>query len=65
MITEADTCRNYILPKLYDSGWTNEQRSEQKSQNRLGPNPHISTHNFPPPDFLSSQTLKSPYYRRY
>ena len=31
MITEADTCRNYILPKLYDAGWTNEQISEQKS----------------------------------
>ena len=21
---EADTCRNYILPKLYDAGWTND-----------------------------------------
>ena len=31
MITEADTCRNYILPKLYGAGWTNEQISEQKS----------------------------------
>jgi len=31
MITEADTCRTYILPKLYDAGWTNEQISEQKS----------------------------------
>jgi type I restriction enzyme R subunit len=31
MITEADTCRNYILPKLYEAGWTNEQISEQKS----------------------------------
>ncbi len=31
MITEADTCRNYVLPKLYSAGWTNEQISEQKS----------------------------------
>ena len=31
MITEADTCRNYVLPKLYAAGWTNEQISEQKS----------------------------------
>jgi type I restriction enzyme R subunit len=31
MITEADTCRTYILPKLYEAGWTNEQISEQKS----------------------------------
>jgi type I restriction enzyme R subunit len=30
MITEADTCRNYVLPKLYAAGWTNEQISEQK-----------------------------------
>ena len=30
VITEADTCRKYVLPKLYDAGWTNDQISEQK-----------------------------------
>lgn len=29
--TEADTCRVYVLPKLYASGWTDEQISEQKT----------------------------------
>ena len=29
-ITEADTCRKYVLPKLYESGWTDDQISEQK-----------------------------------
>jgi type I restriction enzyme R subunit len=23
--TEADTCRRYVLPKLYEAGWTDEQ----------------------------------------
>jgi type I restriction enzyme R subunit len=27
--TEADTCRIYVLPKLYDAGWTDEQINEQ------------------------------------
>jgi len=31
VITEADTCRKYVLPKLYTSGWSDEQISEQKS----------------------------------
>ena len=31
MITEADTCRKYVLPKLYDAGWNDDQISEQKS----------------------------------
>ncbi len=33
MITEADTCRKYVLPKLIDAGWDNEPHSftEQKS----------------------------------
>jgi hypothetical protein len=25
VITEADTCRKYVLPKLYDAGWTDDQ----------------------------------------
>jgi len=29
--TEADTCRTYVLPKLYAAGWTDDQISEQKS----------------------------------
>jgi len=31
VITEADTCRKYVLPKLYASGWNDDQISEQKS----------------------------------
>ena len=30
MITEADTCRKYVLPRLYDADWTDDQISEQK-----------------------------------
>jgi type I restriction enzyme, R subunit len=30
-INEADTCRKYVEPKLYASGWIDEQISEQKS----------------------------------
>lgn len=30
MSNEADTCRKYILPKLYAAGWTDDHISEQK-----------------------------------
>ena len=30
-LTEADTCRMYVLPKLYAAGWTDDQISEQKT----------------------------------
>lgn len=30
-LTEADTCRKYVLPKLYSASWTDDQISEQKS----------------------------------
>ena len=30
MITEADTCRKYVLPKLYAAGWSDDQIREQK-----------------------------------
>jgi len=29
--TEADTCRKYVLPKIYAAGWTDDQISEQKT----------------------------------
>lgn len=29
--TEADTCRRYVLPKLYASGWSDDHISEQKT----------------------------------
>ena len=29
-ISEADTCRTYVLPKLYAAGWTDDQIREQK-----------------------------------
>lgn len=28
---EADTCRKYVVPKLYDAGWSDDQISEQKT----------------------------------
>jgi hypothetical protein len=33
MITEADTCRKYVLPKLVEAGWDTEPHSftEQKT----------------------------------
>lgn len=31
VITEADTCRKYVLPKLYAAGWSDDQISEQKT----------------------------------
>lgn len=33
MITEADTCRKYVLPKLFEAGWDNDPHSftEQKT----------------------------------
>ncbi len=30
-LTEADTCRKYVLPKLSAAGWTDDQISEQKT----------------------------------
>jgi len=29
--SEADTCRKYVLPKLYAAGWNDDQINEQKS----------------------------------
>ena len=31
MISEADTCRKFVVPKLYAAGWTDEQILEQRS----------------------------------
>jgi type I restriction enzyme R subunit len=28
--TEADTCRQYVLPKLYDAGWTDDQIGQER-----------------------------------
>ena len=30
-ITEADTCRKFVLPKLYNAGWTDDQINEQRT----------------------------------
>jgi len=30
-LTEADTCRRFVVPKLYSAGWMDDQISEQKS----------------------------------
>ena len=31
MLTEADTCRKYVLPALYAAGWNDDQISAQNS----------------------------------
>ena len=31
MTNEADTCRKYVLPKIYAAGWDDDQISEQKT----------------------------------
>src|SRR6478752_3671274 len=31
MPTEADTCRTYVLPKLYQAGWRDDQIGEQRT----------------------------------
>ena len=31
LLTEADTCRKYVVPKLYAAGWDDEKISEQRS----------------------------------
>jgi type I restriction enzyme R subunit len=31
MLTEADTCRIYVLPAIYSAGWTDEQIREQQT----------------------------------
>lgn len=31
MTTEADTCRKYVLPKLYEAGWNDDQINEQRT----------------------------------
>ena len=30
MITESDTCRKYVLPRLYDAGWSDDQIAQEK-----------------------------------
>lgn len=31
MLSEADTCRTYVTPRLYTAGWTNDQIAEQRA----------------------------------
>ncbi len=31
MSNEADTCRKYVLPKLYVAGWNDDQINEQRT----------------------------------
>jgi hypothetical protein len=30
-LTEADTCRKYVLPKLYAAGWDDDRINEQRT----------------------------------
>lgn len=31
MLSEADTCRKYVLPRLYSAGWTDDHINEQRT----------------------------------
>ena len=31
MPSEADTCRTYVVPKLYQAGWRDDQIGEQRT----------------------------------
>src|SRR5258708_16862054 len=31
LMTEADSCRKYVLPKLYASGWSDDRINEQRT----------------------------------
>ena len=31
MITESDTCRKYVLPRLYEAGWSDDQIAQEKT----------------------------------
>jgi len=31
VITESDTCRKYVLPRLYDAGWSDDQVAQEKT----------------------------------
>jgi hypothetical protein len=31
LLTEADTCRKYVLPKLYAAGWSDDHINEQRT----------------------------------
>ena len=31
LATEADTCRRFVLPKLYDARWDDDRISEQRT----------------------------------
>jgi len=31
LVTEADTCRKYVLPKIYEAGWRDDQIGKQFS----------------------------------
>ena len=30
-MSEADTCRKFVTPKLYDAGWNDDQIFEQRT----------------------------------
>jgi len=31
VITESDTCRKYVLPRLYEAGWGDDQIAQEKA----------------------------------
>jgi len=53
--SEADTCRKYVLPKLYAAGWSDDRISEQKTitDGRIIPAGQGGVRRFPKrPDYL-------------
>ena len=56
--TEADTCRMYVFPKLYEAGWTNEQINEQHNLDIKNPSAEEALEHLPPEQLVESILAK-------
>jgi type I site-specific restriction endonuclease len=56
--TEADTCRMYVFPKLYEAGWTNEQINEQHNLDIKNPSAGEALEHKPPEELVESILAK-------
>ena len=56
--TEADTCRMYVLPKLYEAGWPDEQINEQHNLDIENPSAGEALEQKPPEELVESIQAK-------
>ena len=56
--TEADTCRMYVLPKLYEAGWPDEQINEQHNLDIKNPSAGEALEQKPPEELVESIQAK-------